>query len=94
MENVKLYLRPRSKQSVYSRRRLLALFALLLASGLLIVLLSGWPAAYADGAASAPPSIARSSASPPIQVPRANTTGVYIGCQELEPASELPQSSR
>ena len=94
MERDKLYLRQRSKQSVYSHRRLLAIFALLALLVFTIVVLSSWRAAFADGPGLPPPSSASASSSPRTQVAPANIYGVYTGCLLLEPVQELPQSSR
>lgn len=94
MENVNLYLRPRSKRSVYLRRRSLAVFVCFLGLVSATVLLSAWRVAHADGPGINPPSTASSSASPLTPPPNASSTGVYLGCQELEPVSELPRSSR
>jgi hypothetical protein len=94
VENGGHYWRQRSKRSVYERRRSWAIFALFLAMVSVSVLISAWRVAYADGPGTGIPSSAASSAPPAIQrVPDAST-GVYLGCQELAPASELPQSSR
>lgn len=94
MESVNLYLRRRSARSEFSRRRSWAVSAMLAGVVLLIVLLYACRAAFADGAGLAPSSIAPSAVSPPTQEPRGSTVGVYVGCQELVPSPELPQSGR
>lgn len=93
-ESVDLYLRQKPKRSTYFYRRLLVTCVLLVTLVWLIVVLSSWRAASADGPGISPSSLAPSSASPRIQrVPDAST-GVYLGCQELAPASDLPASGR
>jgi hypothetical protein len=94
MENVNLYLRQKPKQSTYLFRRLLAIFAFFLALGLLSVVLFPWSVARADGSGVRAPSSARSSAPPAIQQVPDPSTGVYLGCQELAPASDLPETGR
>lgn len=94
MRSVNVYLRQRSRRSTFIFRRLLGLFAFLVALVWLTVATSVWHAAYADGVGSVPPSTARSSVAPSTPVPRGNSTGVYLGCQELAPASELQASGR
>lgn len=93
-ENVKRSLRSKSKPNYTTRRSLLILFVLLALAVLLTV--QGWssPAARADGAGISSPSSASASVPPTTQVPRGASTGVYLGCQELVPSAELPESSR
>lgn len=94
MRSVELYLRQKPNSNVFWLRRLCLLFALIVISGLWIVAAWSSPAARADGAGVPPPSSAPSSASPRIQEVPTTETGVYLGCQELVPSAELPQSGR